>query len=131
MKIDKSMLVTKDTIAEKQRQETIDAIAKRRFDAEVAGVTVQGVGVHTDRTTQMKLTAATLRALRDATYTVEWKTTSGSFITLDSEAISGLADVVGDYVQACYTRESELVNALNAGEFNPEMLESGWPSKVL
>ncbi|CAI8793905.1 hypothetical protein EMIT0P12_20050 [Pseudomonas sp. IT-P12] len=104
------------------------AIAARRFDAEVAGITVAGVPVYTDRTTQNKLTAAAFRALRNPEYTVDWKCTNGSFITLNAEQITAIADAVGDYVQACYTREGELVAAFNDGTYTEAMLEEGWPA---
>lgn len=103
-------------------------IAARRFTAEVAGITVAGVPVYTDRTTQNKLTAAAFRALRDPEYTVDWKCTNGSFITLNAEQITAIADAVGDYVQACYTREGELVAAFNDGTYTEAMLEEGWPA---
>lgn len=108
--------------------DTLAAVAARRFTAEVAGITVAGVSVYTDRTTQNKLTAAAFRALRDPEYTVDWKCTNGSFITLDAEQITAIADAVGDYVQACYTREGELVAAFNDGSYTDEMLEEGWPA---
>jgi len=107
---------------------TTDLIAARRFIAEVAGIAVAGVPVYTDRTTQNKLTAAAFRALRNPEYTVDWKCTNGSFITLNAEQITAIADAVGDYVQACYTREGELVAAFNDGTFTEEMLEEGWPA---
>ena len=108
--------------------DVLAAIAARRFTAEVAGITVAGVPVYTDRTTQNKLTAAAFRALRDSEYTVDWKCTNGSFITLNAEQITAIADAVGDYVQACYTREGELVAAFNEGTYTEEMLEEGWPA---
>ena len=103
-------------------------IAARRFTAEVAGITVAEVPVYTDRTTQNKLTAAAFRALRNPEYTVDWKCTNGSFITLNAEQITAIADAVGDYVQACYTREGELVAAFNDGSYTEAMLEEGWPA---
>lgn len=108
--------------------DTLVAVAARRFIAEVAGITVAGVSVYTDRTTQNKLTAAAFRALRNPEYTVDWKCTNGSFITLNAEQITAIADAVGDYVQACYTREGELVAAFNDGTYTEEMLEEGWPA---
>lgn len=107
------------------------AIAARRFKAETAGLSVGGVSVYTDRTTQNKLTAAAFRASRDHTYVVDWKLLDDSFITLNAEFILFIADTVGDYVQACYTREGVLSAMLSAGTYTDEMLDQGWPSEVV
>lgn len=105
-----------------------EAIAGRRFIAEVAGTYAGGLPVFTDRTTQNKLTGAALRASRDPTYTVDWKCQTGSFITLDAQRIMAVADAVGDYVQACYSREAALLAAVADGSFTDDMLEEGWPT---
>jgi hypothetical protein len=103
-------------------------IAERRYKAETAGVTVNGVSVYTDRTTQNKLTATSVRAQRDPSYKVKWKQTDNTFVELTAEQIIMIGDVVGDYVQECYTRESELIQALVDGLFTEEMLTEGWPN---
>jgi hypothetical protein len=77
----------------------------------------------------MKLTAATLRATRDPDYTVDWKTTSGTFINMTADQIITIGDVIGDYVQACYTREGEIMSALNDNMFTDNMLDEGWPAR--
>ena len=105
-----------------------EAIAARRYIAEVAGTYAGGLPVFTDRTTQNKLTGAALRASRDPTYTVDWKCQTGSFITLDAQRIMAVADAVGDYVQACYSREAALLAAVADGSFTDDMLEEGWPT---
>lgn len=102
-------------------------IADARYRAETAGLTVNGIAVYTDRTTQNKLTAAALRASRDPSYTVDWKCSDGSFITLTAAQIIEVADAVGDYVQACYSREAELLTAVADGSYTPDLLEQGWP----
>ncbi len=102
-------------------------IANARYQHEVAGTTVAGVKVFTDRDTQNKLTAAALRASRDSTYGVDWKLSDGTFVNLTAVEIIAVADGVGDYVQACYTREAVLLAELADGEFNESMLTEGWP----
>lgn len=103
-------------------------IADRRYLAETGGLSVGGISVYTDRTTQNKLTAAAFRAQRSPGYTVDWKLLDGSFITLDANFILFIADTVGDYVQACYTREGVLSAMLAAGTYTDSMLDEGWPS---
>ena len=102
-------------------------IASRRFTAETRGITFNGMSVYTDRTTQSKLTGAALRATRDSTYTVDWKLTGNTFVSLTSAQILAVADAVGDYVQACYKREAALLVALGDGTYTDAILEEGWP----
>lgn len=107
------------------------AIADRRYKAEIAGISVGGVAVYTDRTTQNKLTATAFRASRDPSYTVDWKTLDGSFVTLNAELILHIADAVGDYVQECYTREGILGYLLTNGTYTDSMLNEGWPAQEI
>jgi hypothetical protein len=114
--------------ADEIKANNLKAIADRRFIEETAGMEVQGMPVYTDRTTQMKLTAASLRAQRDSAYTVNWKLTTGGFMTLDAATLIYIGDKVGDYVQECYNRESELVDAVLDGSYTESMLDEGWPN---
>lgn len=102
-------------------------IAQTRWEHEVAGANIHGVDVFTDRDTQNKLTAAALRATRNPDYSVDWKTSDGSFVNLTAAQIIAIADGVGDYVQACYTREAILLAMLDDGQFTQEALAIGWP----
>lgn len=102
-----------------------------RYEAEVFGVSIDGMTILSDRDTQMKLTSAALRAQRDPNYSLDWKCTDGVFVHLTGDEIVEIADLVGDYVQACYTRESQLLKLLDEDNFNEEELYSGWPSNVL
>ncbi|VVO17159.1 hypothetical protein PS691_03888 [Pseudomonas fluorescens] len=87
----------------------------------LAGSVVQKVAAN-------KLTAASMRAQRDPAYTVDWKLSSNTFVRLTADQLIAIGDAVGDYVQTCYTRESELLSAMEAGTYTAEMLEEGWPT---
>lgn len=102
-------------------------IADERFIRETAGTIVGGVAVFTDRTTQMKLTGAAIRAQRDTAYTVNWKQSDGTYVELNATQLIAIGDAVGDYVQACYDRESVVLDALMAGTYTDAMLSEGWP----
>lgn len=102
-------------------------IAKERYTRETAGVVVAGISVLTDRDTQSKLTAAAVRAQRDNNYTVDWKGADGKFVSLTASEIIVVADGVDDYVQACYSREAELLLNLAKGTYSEAMLVEGWP----
>ena len=59
-------------------------IAQARYNAEIAGVTINGVLIKTDRETQAVLTAACLQAYIDSGYSLNWKTGDGTFVSLPS-----------------------------------------------
>lgn len=128
MSIDWGQLITSSDKHEAALVATKGAIASRRFAAETRGITISGIPVYTDRTTQMKLTAASLRAARDPAYTVDWKKSDNTFVTFSAAQIISVGDSVGDYVQACYTRESVLLTSLSDGSYTEAMLDEGWPT---
>jgi len=125
--IDWSSLNTAAAKAASAKLATIDAIASARYDHETAGTTVSGVAVFTDRTTQMKLTGAAIRAERDPSYSVNWKQSDGTYVELSAAQLIAIADAVGDYVQACYSREAVLLSALADGSYTEALLTEGWP----
>lgn len=101
-------------------------IADRRWQAEVAGITVNGMTVDTGRDSQALITGATVQAMLDPSYALRWKTAAG-FVDLNAEQIIGLASTVRAHVQACFDREAELLEAVGNGTFTDAMLEEGWP----
>jgi hypothetical protein len=80
-------------------------IAAARYAAEIAGVTVSGVTVRTDRESQALITGAALKATQDAEYTCTWKAESG-FVSLNAATIIAVADAVRAHVQACFDAEA-------------------------
>ena len=90
-------------------------IAAARYAAEVAGVTVGGVPVRTDRESQALITGAALKATQDATYTCRWKTESG-FVTLDAATIIAVADAVRSHVQGCFDAEDAKCVLIDAAQ---------------
>lgn len=103
-------------------------IAGHRYAAETAGITITGMSVDTGRDSQALITGAALAAMLDPAYTCQWKTARG-FVELGAEQIISVASAVRAHVQACFDREAELLAALDAGEFTPEMLQEGWPGE--
>lgn len=128
MTIDWTKLVSKSDSESRAVAVVKARIAERRYVAETRGLTVNGIAVFTDRNTQMKLIAASVRASRDPKYSVNWKMLDSSFVTLDAPTLIYLADVVGDYVQACFDREADLLTEFANGTYTDEMLSEGWPA---
>lgn len=109
---------------------TASDIAARRWQAEVAGIDIGGMRIDTGRDSQALITGATVQAMLDPSYALRWKTPDG-FVDLTAEQIIGVATAARAHVQACFNREAELLEALEAGTFTPEMLEEGWPNEPL
>lgn len=110
-----------------RRAEMAQQIADRRWQAEVAGITVNGMAVATDRDSQSLITGAALAAMRDPAYVCRWKTAAG-FVELNAEQLTAVADTVRAHVQACFDREAELLAELSAGTLTAGMIDTGWPS---
>ncbi|ANI13094.1 phage tail protein [Pseudomonas citronellolis] len=102
-------------------------IAGRRYQAETAGIEVNGTYLSTDRDSQALVTGAALQAVIDPSYTCRWKTAEG-FVTLDAPSIIAMTSVMRAHVQACFDREAELLAHLEAGTFEESMLDQGWPA---
>ena len=90
-------------------------IAANRYAAEIAGVTVGGVVVRTDRESQALITGAALKATQDGTYSCTWKAESG-FVTLDASTIIAVADAVRTHVQTCFDAEAAKCALIDAAQ---------------
>lgn len=106
--------------------EWLSLIAARRYQAETAGIELQGMQVATDDRSKLLINGAALRASREPGYTLRWKTGDG-FIDLSGAQVLAMADAVADHVQRCFDREAELLTAVADGSITAEMLEQGWP----
>ncbi|WP_312903869.1 DUF4376 domain-containing protein [Stutzerimonas nitrititolerans] len=130
MNIDWSGMITAEQLAEQARQSQVAAIAARRWQAETAGITVNGIAIDTGRDSQALITGAAVSAMLDPAYSVRWKTPAG-FIDLEGQQIIAMATTVRAHVQACFDREADLLEALADGTFADAMLEEGWPDGSL
>ena len=111
---------------EQRNAQYADAIADRRYQAEVAGITINGMSVETDDRAKLLINGAALEAVIDPDYVMQWKT-FGGFIELTGAQVIGIARAVRAHVQACFDREAELLDALANGTITDAMLEQGWP----
>ena len=102
------------------------AIAARRYQSEIAGVTVGGIKIETDDRAKILIDGAALAAVIDPEYSLRWKTADG-FVTLTGAQVIGIARAGRDYVQACFDREADLLDMAEAGTITEADLEQGWP----
>lgn len=105
---------------------TAASIAARRYQAEVGGITLNGMHIDTDDRSKLLINGAAVEAMLDADYVMQWKTSEG-FIELTGAQVIGIARAVRAHVQACFDREAELLAELDAGTLTNNMLEQGWP----
>lgn len=103
-----------------------EAVAARRYAAEIAGITINGLQINTDDRSKLLINGAALEATIDPAYTMQWKTSAG-FVELTAAQVIGIARAVRAHVQACFDREAELLAALEDGTLTDAMLEQGWP----
>lgn len=102
-------------ILEAAKERKRGEIAAARFEAETAGIDVNGFTVRTDRESQALITGAALQAIVDYDYECRWKTSEG-FVHLSAEQIKYIAQAVRAHVQSCFDHESELVALVDAAE---------------
>lgn len=100
-------------------------IAAARYETEIAGVTFNGLLIHTDRESRSLLTGTALKASMDPSYVCRWKTGSG-FVSLSSSQIIAVADVVREYVQGCFDREGDLCDFIDAAETEADLENITW-----
>lgn len=101
-------------------------IAAARYEAEVAGIAVNGVSIATDRDSQALLTSAVVSAMLDENYSVEWKQPDGTFISLNAAQIIELGKAVRAHVETCFNREKELYAEIAAAQTAEEVEQIKW-----
>ena len=101
-----------------------EELAALRYEKEIAGVTVGGFPILTDRLTQSMLTGAFVACQTTPERTLDWKGANG-WTELNALQITAIATAVADHVQACFTREKEL-SALLDTDIDTD-ITTGWP----
>jgi hypothetical protein len=89
--------------------------ASVRYKKETGGTTVNGTIVATDRESQSMLNGAFNMAMKDSTFTTQWKGADGTFTQLNASAINALASGVGAHVSVCFAKEAEVAAAIDGG----------------
>ena len=126
MSIDWTKVVTPADKFEQARERKYSEIAQARYNAEIAGVTINGVLIKTDRETQAVLTAACLQAYIDSGYSLNWKTGDGTFVSLPAEQIMAFGTAVRAHVQSCFDHEAELLPLIEAATTEAELEAINW-----
>jgi hypothetical protein len=103
-------------------------LADIRFQKETAGIVLDGgMVVRTDRESQALVTGAWSASQLNPDIVLDWKGANG-WVTLNATQIAQIAAVVTSHVQACFTWEKELAEALDdATDPSTVDLTVGWP----
>jgi hypothetical protein len=110
---------------EKLKYDKKAEMADKRWQAETGGITINGVEIATDRESQALLMGAVLVAQNNPEYVVNWKAKNG-WAVLDAATILAVADAVRNHVQACFDREKDLQDQIDAATTAAELEAVVW-----
>ena len=103
-----------------------DEIASARYAAETGGCTIDGMTIATDRGSQALLTAAVVSARLDPEFKTRWKCADGYFVDLNAMQLRAIGDAVIAHVEACFAREAELVEVIDAAQTPEDLAAIKW-----
>lgn len=123
--------ISKTPLADIKR-ELLAQLADTRWQREVSGIVVQGVPIKTDRETQSILTSLYVKAKFNASFSANFKVSSGVFVPVSSAQIIAVGDAAAAHVQNCFDREKALSEAIATAKNHDALaaidIESGWPA---
>ncbi|KPG90497.1 DUF4376 domain-containing protein [Pseudomonas sp. MYb2] len=105
------------------------SVAAERYEREDSAVSVDGLSIATSRESAGLIYGAGLSAMLDPDYRCNFKTLDG-FVEIGAQQILAIAKAVRAHVQACFDREFQLLQAVEAGTYVDAMLKEGWPDSV-
>jgi hypothetical protein len=94
--------------------EKLAALAAHRYGIEVAGITIGGVFVKTDRESQSQLNSAFTSLTNGLIPDTPWKSSNGQFTEVTPEGITPVATATAQYVRACFKAEEIHTLAIQA-----------------
>lgn len=105
-------------------------LANLRYQKEIAGVIFENNTYDTSRESQTKYTAIYVIASSDPNYTVNWKTTDGIFVNLNSTQIISLTLSVQQHIQSVFDKEKYYSDLIDAAQTKQDLSEidiyQGW-----
>lgn len=107
-----------------------DYAAGVRWQKTQAGMTLpSGVRIKTDETSKAKLDQALAMLEKGWVPSLAWKVGPGEYITLDTAAMTGVAQAVAAYEQACFIAEQNIAAEIDAGTITSkaEVDAYAWP----
>lgn len=89
-------------------KDKLNAVALRRAELEIAGVSLGGFVIDSDPTSQSKLNSVYTLLKDSLVESVNWKCRDSKFITLDNSNILSVVGSVLEYVQNCFNWEKTM-----------------------
>jgi hypothetical protein len=89
--------------------------ATKRWDTEVAGISVGGIPVYTDDRSKLMVMGARIRAAADPNVIEKWAAADGEVYDLDAATIIAISDAIAAHVSACFSTFAEVKTAIAAG----------------
>jgi hypothetical protein len=109
--------ITLDDYKKLKREE----LAAKRFEYETSGFDFNGIRVDTSRQSQATLGNAYVSMKNNLIPSVDWKDSTGNFITLTLTQVEPLAIAVAEFVQAAFSKEKTLIQLVNAATTKSEV----------
>lgn len=106
--------VVPPTLAESKAAKLAE-LASARYTEEIGGIVVGSVTIATDRESQAMMTGAYISLKQGLMQSVNWKGDDG-WVTATLTEIEPIAQAVGQHIQACFTKESQLAAQVAAAE---------------
>ncbi len=109
------------------------AAVKALRDAKQGGGCATSFGrVDTDLSSRLNIAGAvSMAAIAGAAFSVEWRMSDNSVVTLDGAQMTGMGVAVGQFVAACQARKNVLDAEIQAAATLAELelidVEAGWP----
>jgi hypothetical protein len=103
-----SVTAPADITLEDYKKLKLEEIAAKRYEFETSGFNLGGTAVNTSRESQAILTSAYISLKNNLITSVDWKDSSGTFVTLGLPEIEMLSTAVSTHVQSAFSKEKLL-----------------------
>ena len=125
--IDNEVVIFRNFVAidlETAKSRAYKILADWRWQREEAGTYVEALNttVPTDRTTQIKIMAAYIKARESSDFIIpSWKFADGVLISLDANLIIAIGDAITNHVQECFNEEANISNMIQTATSAEEL----------
>lgn len=118
--------------ADQIRHECLYLLEKKRRIEQSSGVIVNGVDMQTDAASIAKMDQYATESMTNGIKVVYWQKEDGTFYSWDIADFKKMFSEVTLYENACFKRQSELLDEINVAP-DPATVDIsiGWPSKTI
>lgn len=90
--------------------------ATKRWETEVAGITVDGIPLYTDDRSKLLAMGAKARAEKNPSLIEEWSASDGVVYTVNAEQIIQISDAIGEHTSRCFSKFSQVREKIRRNE---------------